>query len=107
MTVRKRRREIKVKVVWEINPDPTPYELNKWHRLWERLLESAPEKAKDGPKDSSTMSLPLREPGQTPAEITFRCTRCGQTWPAKYLPDGGWDPVWWKCPNEYYKRRKN
>ena len=106
MTTGKHRREIKVKVVWEINPDPTPCELNKWQRLWDSLLESAIEKAKGVPKDSSALSLPLRESSQTPSEITFRCKQCGQTWPVKYLPDGGWDPDWWKCPNECYKSRK-
>ncbi len=107
MSARKYRREMTVEVVWEINPHPEPYELKKWRDLWDLLFKTVPVDTTEEPKVSRAISLNSTESIKNTSKTTFRCTRCGLTWPAKYLPSGKWAPDWWKCPNECYKSRKD
>lgn len=107
MNARKHRREFTVEVVWEINPNPTPYELKKWHNLWALLFKTAPGDTTEKPEVPRAISLNSSESSKNTSKTTFRCTCCGQTWPAKYLSDGRWAPGWWKCPNACYKSGKD
>jgi hypothetical protein len=105
MGARKRRREITVEVVWEINPNPAPHELKRWHDLWALLIKTTHMDTTEKPEVLKMISRNSREFSKNAKKTTFRCTCCGQTWPAKYLPDGKWAPDWWKCPNKCYKSR--
>lgn len=103
MGARKHRREFIVEVAWEINPNPTPYELEKWRNVWAILFKTTSTDKSEKPEVSRAISLTSSEFSNIISSTTFRCACCGQTWSVKYLPDAKWTPEWWKCPNECYK----
>ena len=103
MSARKSK-EIKVKVVWEIDPDPSLEQLEKWHRFWGLLFRPIPGET-GGKLSDSTVRLRPSQKHEAHSQVTFKCKRCGQTWPVEYLPDGNWAPGWWKCPEECYDRK--